>query len=236
MQRPVGYQVEKAAQAVAFLVQKLGGKASLQKILLLVYLADRRFLEKYDLFMFNDLVFTKGPDNLYTRHLLLGKGSAYENKILTKYLTFEENNLIAKSDIYFGELCSSTKEILTDLAQQFYWYYTNELKTFIQDNCPEFKTQSIRLTGLLTILGKKNPRQFEQYLWDQRRGNEYVLVQKFGSVCSQTQCHLLETIELELEKIKQKIAQCDSALDLIMFREIQQTLERILVTKPELRD
>ena len=51
---PVGYDVRKAAQVVAFLIRQQGGTADMIKTIKLAYLADRQFLDRYGRPILND--------------------------------------------------------------------------------------------------------------------------------------------------------------------------------------
>src|ERR1017187_9582937 len=93
---PSGFQVRKAAQVVAFLVLQQGNEANVMKTVKLAYMADRRFLELYDMpILYDDLSSMEhGPVVSTTYDYIKGKGTAQGRKIWNHYVRDRAENTL----------------------------------------------------------------------------------------------------------------------------------------------
>jgi uncharacterized phage-associated protein len=176
---PVGYDVEKAAQVIAFLVNEQGGAADMIKTVKLAYMADRRFLELYDQPILNDDLYCldHGPVDSTTLNYIKGEGSPDGLNIWQKYLTSVGEDYIFKTtsgDLYLGELNDAEEAVLKEVVAQFRNMKPFELVQWIHDNCPEWKNPrggSILLPyrEVFKALGKKYAEKNEKYVDQNRR-------------------------------------------------------------------
>lgn len=138
-----GYNVRKAAQAVAFFALSEGADINVLKLSKLLYLAEREFMERFDAPMFYDRLVSMdhGPVTSISLNLINGcleneewskfvaDRSNYSVGIASKSLTFDDLDELSKADI----------KILSWLWEQFGRYDKYALRDYTHEHCKEWE-------------------------------------------------------------------------------------------------
>jgi uncharacterized phage-associated protein len=139
---PVGYDVRKAAQVVAFLIREQGGTADMIKTVKLAYLSDRQFLDLYGRPILNDGLYCldHGPIDSTTLNYIKGNISdGTKRSIWAEYVTSVDTTTwqfsIAKDDIYFSELSDAEETVLRGVVEEFKDVKPFGLVDWIHENC-----------------------------------------------------------------------------------------------------
>ena len=142
---PIGYDVRKAAQVVAFLIREQGGTADMIKTVKLAYLADRRFLDCYGRPILNDDLYCldHGPIDSTTLDYIKGHARDTKSKaIWAEYVTSVDQKTwqfsIANGTLYFGELSAAEEAVLKETVQKFKDMKPFGLVDWIHANCREW--------------------------------------------------------------------------------------------------
>jgi hypothetical protein len=142
---PIGYDVRKAAQVVAFLIREQGGSADMIKTVKLAYLADREFLDSFGHTILNDDFYCldHGPIDSTTLDYIKGNVSDAKNRALwAEYVTSVDQNTwlfsIANNDLYLGELSDAEEDVLRSVVDKFKHMKPFELVDWIHANCREW--------------------------------------------------------------------------------------------------
>jgi hypothetical protein len=178
---PVGYNVRKAAQVVAFLIHEQGGVADMIKTVKLAYLSDRRFLDLYGRPILNDDLYCldNGPIDSTTLDYIKGNiRNAKNHAIWAEYVTAVNPNThqfsLANNNIYFGELSEAEENVLREIVEQFRDKQPFELVEWIHENCREWVNPKGTSTYLsyeevFKALGKEKPAKRVKHLEKLRR-------------------------------------------------------------------
>ncbi len=180
---PLGYNVRKAAQVVAFLVAEQGDNASLIKTVKLAYMADRRFLELYDIPILNDDFYCldHGPIDTATYDYIKGQGR--ERKAWEEYLRGRKGNVMQLArpadELDFDEISEAEEEVLREIVQTYRGMRPFELVDYIHQNCAEWddpKGTSVPLSyeDVFEALGKEKPRERVRHVKERRQLMEAV--------------------------------------------------------------
>jgi uncharacterized phage-associated protein len=165
---PVGYDVRKAAQVIAFLIREQGGNADMIKTVKLAYLADRRFLDLYGRPILNDDLYCldHGPIDSTTLDYIKGNiNDTKKRSIWAEYVTAVDQKTwqfsITKGDIYFGELSDAEETTLKEVAKEFKGMEPFGLVDWIHENCREWvnprgTSTYLDYKDILKALGKNN--------------------------------------------------------------------------------
>ena len=179
---PVGYNVRKAAQVVAFLILKQGGRADMNKTVKLAYLSDRQFLEFYGRPILNDDLYCldDGPIDLMTFDYITGHAtsSVWAQHVLPVDQTTHQISL-ANKEIYFGELNAAEEEVLTETVKQFADVGPVALVDWIDNNCREWisprgTSTYLSYEDVFKALGKKHPSKMGKHVVKVRRLAEAI--------------------------------------------------------------
>lgn len=162
-----GYNVKKAAQVAAFFAIAEGGRIGVLKLVKMIYLADRKFLELYDEPILTDqyVSMEHGPVNSTTlNHIngLFGKVDAWE-----AFMTDRDNYKVglSREDISVDdleELSAAEIEVLEAVANEFLRFDGFAVRDYTHKHCPEWEdpngsSNPIPLERILKFLGKENP-------------------------------------------------------------------------------
>jgi uncharacterized phage-associated protein len=163
----VGYNVRKAAQALSLLVREQGDNADHIKTVKIIYLADRRFMELYDLPILNDdfVSMEHGPVPSRTYNFMRGIGNQEALKAWGQYIKPRQGNtvrLAAKvEDSGLSELSRAEIRVLKETVEKYKKYAPFDLVEYVHKNCREW--QDVGKTSLplpyervFNALGKKN--------------------------------------------------------------------------------
>jgi uncharacterized phage-associated protein len=162
------FKVRKAAQVAAFFAEKEGGSINVLKLVKLIYLSDRRFMEKYDCTILNDkfVSMDHGPVNSTTLDYIDGCQEDREN--WEKFITDRANHEVglAKPDLSeddLDELSDVEINVLNDIWAQFGKMDRFELRDYTHQNCPEWEnphgsSYPIPFERIFKFLNKKDSR------------------------------------------------------------------------------
>jgi uncharacterized phage-associated protein len=176
----MAFNVRKAAQAVALLVQKQGDNADHIKTMKLVYLADRRFLELYDLPILNDdfCSMEHGPVDSETYDYVKGNGK--DRQTWQKYIKARQGNIVRLAhkfgDDDFDELSRAEISVLNEIFERFKDLKPFELVDYVHKNCAEWEdvgktSKYLPYERVFNALGKKNSNQLTDYVYEIRNLN-----------------------------------------------------------------
>lgn len=173
-----GYDVSKAAQAVAYFAIKAGGKINVLKLSKLLYLAEREFMRLHDEPMFFDRLVSMpdGPVASITLNFINGN---IEDAVWQRFVAPRQGYDISVADAVkvddFEDLSAADVEILDDLWAKFGGYDKYKLRdwTHIKANIPEWKdpngsSSPISHTEVFENLGKPDPASLVTQM-DERR-------------------------------------------------------------------
>lgn len=139
-----GYDIPKAAQAVAYFALKSGGSINVLKLSKLMYLAERESMKRYDSPMFFDNLVSMpdGPVASITLNFIDGEN---EEPIWTKFVSPRSGfDVSASKDVsvkMMDNLSQADIEILDDLWKQFGSFDRYKLRdwTHKKENIPEWE-------------------------------------------------------------------------------------------------
>ena len=138
------FQVRKAAQIAAFFAHREGGSISHLKLVKLVYLANRRSMEKFDYPMFHDTMVSmdNGPVNSAFLNYINGDAiTAYDD--WQEFITARANHAVGlKKKIKpeeLDELSDAEIVILDELWEKFRDYDQWAMVRYTHRYCPEWE-------------------------------------------------------------------------------------------------
>jgi len=136
------FDVRKAAQVVAFFIQKRGGKTDLIDAMKLAYMADRTSMDLYDVpILYDDFCHMKhGPVD--TRTYDYAKGSGSEQPIWDSYIERRDNDLSLTPNALkdnFDRLSDTEVDVLERVAKKFSDIKSFDLVSWIHENCKEWE-------------------------------------------------------------------------------------------------
>jgi hypothetical protein len=156
---PVGYDVRKAAQVVAFLIDQQGGSADMIKTVKLAYLSDRRFLDQYGRPILNDDLYCldHGPIDSTTLNFIKGLVTDHKKRaIWAEYVTAVDPKTYlfstANDDVDFGQLSDAEEKVLKETVEEFKDKKPFELVDWIHEKCREW----VNPRGTSTYLSYKD--------------------------------------------------------------------------------
>ena len=160
-----GYNVRKAAQVIAFFAIKEGGNINVLKLAKLVYLADRRFIEKYDSPILYDRLVSMphGPANSLTLDYV--KGYIEEDRENWDHFISDRagydvglsNPELQEADL--TELSRAEIAVLTEAWKRFGHMTQYQLRNYTHEHClewedPQGSSVPIPYERVLKYLGK----------------------------------------------------------------------------------
>lgn len=172
------YNSKKASQIAAFLAMKAGGTINLLKAIKLIYLAERRFLDRFDApMLYDELVsMDHGPVNSITYNLIDGtRRDSYRNE----YITDRENHAfsVAKSTLDIedlDELSRAEIDVLEETWAEFGGFDQWELVDWTHANCPEWEdphgsSAPIPYSRIFKFLGKNIAEDLDERVAQERQ-------------------------------------------------------------------
>lgn len=172
-----GYDAKKASQSVAFFALKSGGKINVLKLVKLLYLAERKFMEMFDEPLFFDSLVSMehGPVTSTSLNLING---LVEDENWANYVSERQGHEIstANDNVSFDNLDHLSRadvKILSEIWDEFGSLSQFQIRDFTHDNCPEWEdpkgsSKPISYEVLLKFLGKENPENIARYIEDYR--------------------------------------------------------------------
>lgn len=171
------YNVRKAAQVVAFFATREGGEINVLKLAKLVYLADRRNLEKYEFpITWDNLVaMDHGPVNSITLDCVKGMYDrvAVWEEFVTDRASYQVGAQKSFSLADFDELSDAELGTLEETWGQFGTMSKYQIRDWTHENCPEWEdphgsSSPIPFGRLLKFLGKQDANELEADLLAER--------------------------------------------------------------------
>lgn len=160
------FNVRKAAQVAAYFALKSGGAINVLKLVKLIYLANRRFAERYDHPMLNDELVSMdhGPVNSMTLNYINGTQierdawdefvdarAGYDIGLASATLTIDALDEFSRAEL----------EVLDETWASFGHYSNYQLRDYTHKHCPEWEdphgsSTPISYEKLFRHLNKKN--------------------------------------------------------------------------------
>lgn len=163
-----GFNIRKAAQVAAFFAKAEGGSINVLKLVKLVYLADRKFMEQYDCSILHDKLVSMehGPVNSTTLNLINGLANDPRHE-WDAFLSGRQGNVVrlTNPDIDtndLDELSEAELEVLAEIAAQFREWDQFQIRDYTHDHCAEWEdpdgsSAPIPYKLLFAVLGKTDP-------------------------------------------------------------------------------
>lgn len=137
------FNARKAAQVVAFFAMKQSGQINVLKLAKLVYLADRRFMQKYDCTILNDRLVSMpyGPVNSMTLNHINGLtvNDQWEQFVADRagHMVATASTSLSVSDL--DELSKAEIDVLNETWSTFGSFDQFRLAEYTHQNCPEWE-------------------------------------------------------------------------------------------------
>lgn len=172
------FNVRKAAQIAAFFAREQGGAINVLKLTKLVYIADRRNMEKYDFPISGDnfVSMDHGPVNSITYSYINGMDdqSGGWSEFITDRSGYKVGLAREASNDELDELSPADLETLAEVWQQFGHMNQFQIRDWAHDNCPEWEdpdgsSYPIAFERVLGFLNKPNAREIAEDIRAQRR-------------------------------------------------------------------
>ena len=173
-----GFKIRKAAQVAAYFAKAEGGSIDVLKLVKLIYLADRRFLEKHDCSILNDRLVSMphGPVNSLTYSYVDGFQDRRDD--WDSFITDRENH---KVELFnpeleiddLDELSKAEFRVLKEIATKFKNYSGFQLRDYTHRHCPEWEdphgsSAPIPYERLLKHLGKRRSTEIAETIETER--------------------------------------------------------------------
>jgi uncharacterized phage-associated protein len=174
-----GYDLQKAAQVVAFFAMKQGGSINVLKVSKLVYLAERECMRLYDEPMFFDklaslpdgpvasitLNFMNGNNTDDKWNIFVGRRSGYNIPLANRAMSINDFDRLSDADI----------DILETIWAKFKSFNQYEIRdwTHVHENIPEWQdpegsSSPIHHLTVFNFLGKQEPEALEKNITEFR--------------------------------------------------------------------
>jgi uncharacterized phage-associated protein len=161
-----GYNVRKAAQVTAYFAIQAGGSINVLKLAKLLYLADRRCLEKYDFPMLFDTYVSMDHGPVTSSTLNYVSGTLEDGENWDTFVADRAGNEvgIARGDLSvddLDELSDAELNILDETWGRLGHLQKYAIRDFTHDNCPEWEDPHgtsipIPYERVLKFLGKRS--------------------------------------------------------------------------------
>lgn len=172
------YNTKKSAQIAAFFATQEGGEIPLLKLVKLMYLAERRFMEQFDASMLRDHLVSMdhGPVQSITLNRMNGteddsaEWSAYIADRDSYNLSVTRDNL---TDDELDELSKAELRVLHETWGEFGHLNKWQIRDYTHDYCPEWEdphgsSSEIPYVRVFRYLGKPNAEELAQIVEDER--------------------------------------------------------------------
>lgn len=172
------FNVRKAAQVVAFFAREQGGSIDVLKLAKLVYIADRKNMEKYEYPISGDKLVSMdhGPVNSITLNLINGLDfdRAEWDEFVSDRAAHEVGSTKNVSDDDLDELSEAELETLNEVWAGFGHMGKYEIRDWTHKNCPEWEDPSgssnpIPYARVFKFLGKDNAEQLAAQIESERK-------------------------------------------------------------------
>jgi len=167
-----GFKVRKAAQVAAYFALAEGGRINVLKLIKLIYLADRRFMEKYDTPILNDCLVSMdhGPVNSMTLNYVNGLEDQRDD--WDEFITDRDRHSVGLTSSKISvdnldELSVAEIKVLEEIAKRFERWNGYMVRDYTHNNCPEWEnphgsSNPIPYERVLKFLHKKNSAELAE--------------------------------------------------------------------------
>ncbi|WP_432284132.1 Panacea domain-containing protein [Aminobacter sp. BA135] len=172
------YNSRKAAQIAAFFAMREGGNIPALKVVKLIYLAERSFMDAYEASMLNDQLVSMehGPVNSITLNRINGSGD--DGREWAEFVTDREFHRISvankvMTEEALDELSRAELKVLGSTWDKFGHMDQWEIRNYTHDHCPEwedpdFSSHPIPYSRVFKFLGKENPEELDKRIQRER--------------------------------------------------------------------
>lgn len=172
------FNVRKAAQVTAYFAKESGGGINVLKVVKLIYLSDRKFMERYESTILNDRFasMSHGPVNSTTLDYINGCQEDRQN--WESFISDRAGHLVvlARADISnddLDELSEADLEILGEIWAEFGHMDGFELRDYTHANCPEWEdpqgsSHPIPFERVFKFLGKQASHDLAEKIESER--------------------------------------------------------------------
>jgi len=169
-----GYDVPTAAQAAAFFARKSGGTINVLKLVKLMYMAERCYMEQYDEPLFYDTFVSMdyGPVPSTTLNLINGMIS---KDVWSDYIGNRMGNDIQSvGDKPLNHISAAEEKVLSYVWDKFKDVDRFDLAKWTHENCPEWEnprgsSKPISHELVFKFLGKNNASELNNEIENFRR-------------------------------------------------------------------
>lgn len=136
-QRLIGFRGRKAAQVAAFFTSQSGGTIDKLKLIKLIYLAERLFMEKYGQPMLYDELYSLPHGPICSCTL-----DAINGNYWSEYISRERNDVKITTEIndeVLDEISQAEKHILASIWESFGFMTPSQIRKYTHRNCPEYR-------------------------------------------------------------------------------------------------
>lgn len=176
------FKARKAAQVAAFFVNENGGQINVLKLVKLIYLADRSFMEQFDCSLLNDQLVSMdhGPVNSLTLSYI--NGMSWGSSGWDEFITDREKHNVGlvkalTGDSDLDELSHAELRVLSETWAAFGHMSPFQIRDYTHDNCPEWEdpdgsSNPIPYERVFKFLGKENADELAHDIDAERRVEE----------------------------------------------------------------
>lgn len=177
-----GFQSEKAAQISSYFAQKNNAPIDKLKLMKLIYLSEREFMERYTEPMLYDEFFSL-PHGPICSNTLNGINGELDIEIWNKFISRNGHKIKTTQNSFnrddFDEISDAEIEVLNSTWDSFGWMTTTEIRNYTHKNCPEYTELEkgclpIHYPNLFKVLGYDNPQHLSDEI-DQFRKTEAMI-------------------------------------------------------------
>ncbi|MEQ9663676.1 MAG: Panacea domain-containing protein [Parasphingopyxis sp.] len=172
------FNARKVAQIVAFFAREQGGTINVLKLTKLVYLADRRNMEKYDFPITGDNLVSMdhGPVNSITYDCVNGMQGERPDweEFVTDRAGYQVGLVTAVEDANLDELSEAELETLNEIWAEFGNMTQYQVRDWTHDHCPEWEdpkgsSAQIPFSRVFKYLGKQDAEGLEAQIRAERK-------------------------------------------------------------------
>lgn len=171
------FNVRKAAQVAAFFALRQGGQINVLKLTKLIYLSDRKFMERYDIPILGDRLVSMdhGPVNSQTLNYINGTA---ESQLWDSFLSDRAGHMVGLAhngitEESLDELSDAETDVLREIWGQFGYMDRYAIRDYTHANCPEWEdphgsSTPIRYAQVFKFLGKRASSELEDRILSER--------------------------------------------------------------------
>lgn len=171
------FNVRKAGQVAAFFASAEGGTINLLKLMKLIYLAERTYLDRFDALILDDRFFSMKHGPVCTNTLDCINGSRRDMDGWDEFITDRENYMLSTTKEIsraeeLDELSNAEISVLTDTWTDHGSKTNWELVDWTHENCsewadPDGSSLPISYEAVLKALGKPDPESLGKRVYSE---------------------------------------------------------------------